>query len=335
MRRRLFVVASLVLLASQARAEELPWPGVGVLLATPPAGWQLAGKAVGEGGFALRAQPKAGPAASLQVTVIALPQGKEMSLEELRAMLQQASAKVVEASVEKRFEPQPLRLSKGRGWVVQLSDASMVGKPPTPGEFRMIRSAVGTLDAGFLVVVTLLFEDARQAEVEQALALVAGLAVDRRATPAAPGASPLELTVPESRVLVRLPDVGLTSEASTDPSRRYFMLSRREPQLILSAWLEPAEAYRGLEAFWASETRSPAYAGAGAPTNVAKLKEGAWEVVAFDIPVPGGTSAHLRAERVQAGTWIDLHLSSTASRPAAALREELLGTLRAVQVLEK
>lgn len=40
---------------------------------------------------------------------------------------------------------------------------------------------------------------------------------------------------------------------------------------------------------------SPAYEGAGQPTNVALLKEGAWEVVAFDVPVPGGTSAHLRA----------------------------------------
>lgn len=335
MRRRLLAVAALTLLAPSARADELPWPGVGVVQATPPGGWQLAGKAAGEGGFYLRAQPKAGPSASLQATLVALPPGKVISPDELRAQLQQASAKVVEGSVERRFDPQPLRLSRGRGWVVQLTDAAMAGKPPVPGEFRMIRSGVGTLDAGFLVVVTVLFDDARQAEVEQALALVASLAVDRRATPPAPAASPLELTVPESRVLVKLPDVGLTRDPSTDPSRRYFMLSRREPQLLLSAWFEPADAYRGLEAFWESERKSPAYEGAGKPTNVALLKEGAWEVVAFDIPVDGGTSAHLRAQRVQAGTWLDLHLSSTAARPAAALREDLLRTLRAVQVLEK
>ena len=66
------------------------------------------------------------------------------------------------------------------------------------------------------------------------------------------------------------------------------------------------------------------------------LRNGPWEVVAYDVPVPaGGTSAHLRAERVQAGTWIDLHLSSTSVRPPATLRSELMTMLRQVEVVEK
>ena len=113
------------------------------------------------------------------------------------------------------------------------------------------------------------------------------------------------------------------------------MLQRREPSLILSGWLEPASAYKGLDEFWRSETSSPVYTGAGAPTRVEKLRIGAWEVVAFDVPVPGGTSAHLRAEQVKAGTWVDLHLSSTSGKAAPALREELLGVLRQVEVAEK
>jgi hypothetical protein len=134
---------------------------------------------------------------------------------------------------------------------------------------------------------------------------------------------------------VKVPDMGLRPDGPAGGEARYFKLSRTSPQLILSGWLEPASRYKGLRAFWDSESRSPAYAGAGAPTRVEMLQVGPWEVVAFDVVVPGGTSAHLRAERVQAGTWIDLHLSSTSTRAAAALREELVAALRTVEVVEK
>jgi hypothetical protein len=166
-----------------------------------------------------------------------------------------------------------------------------------------------------------------------AASLLPARSIAAPAPPAASGA--FDFTVPESRITVKIPAIGLRPDAVAAAGKRYFKLSRQEPQLIVSGWLEPASAYSGLEAFWASESKSPAYAGAGAPTRVQLLKAGAWEVVAFDIPAPGGTSAHLRAERVQAGTWIDLHLSSTSSRPAAALREELVAVLRAIEIVEK
>src|SRR5262249_61189610 len=123
------------------------------------------------------------------------------------------------------------------------------------------------------------------------------------------------------------PTAGGATHKSSPPSLRpddgapastnYFKLTRRDPQLILSGWLEPASSYKGLKEFWQSESRSPAYAGALAPNRVEMLKTGPWEVVAFDVSVPGGADAHLRAERVQAGTWIDLHLSTTSARPPA------------------
>ena len=66
------------------------------------------------------------------------------------------------------------------------------------------------------------------------------------------------------------------------------------------------------------------------------LREGAWEVVAFDVSVAGATQSNLRAERVEAGTWIDLHLSTVArATPSTKLRADLLAGLRQVQVLQK
>ena len=59
-----------------------------------------------------------------------------------------------------------------------------------------------------------------------------------------------------------------------------------------------------------------------------------WEVAFYDIGLAGGTSAHLRAEQVRAGTWIDLHLSITRATATEAdrdsLRRELLAALAAI-----
>jgi hypothetical protein len=147
---------------------------------------------------------------------------------------------------------------------------------------------------------------------------------------------PFTFTVPQSRVIVRVSDTSLRPDPA-EPSRPgYFKVMRRDPQLIVSGWLEPGARYKGIKAFWEGESKSPAYAGPLAPTRVEMSQNGAWEVVAYDVALPGGiTSAHLRAERVQAGTWIDLHLSTTSTRPAAALRAELITALGRVEIVEK
>jgi hypothetical protein len=147
---------------------------------------------------------------------------------------------------------------------------------------------------------------------------------------------PFTFTVPPSRVIVKVSDASLRPEDAARARPGYFMLTRVEPPLILSGWLEPAERFKGIEAFWEAEKRSPAFAGPLAPIRVGMLREGAWEVVAFDVQLPGGgTQANLRAERVEAGTWIDLHLSTASTRPPATLRTELLAALRHVEVVKK
>jgi hypothetical protein len=148
---------------------------------------------------------------------------------------------------------------------------------------------------------------------------------------------PFTFTVPQSRVLVKVSDPSLLPDATASAKPNYFRLTRREPLLIVSGWLEPAQQYKGLNAFWQSESRSPAYAGPLAPVRVEMLREGAWEVVAFDVSLPGATQSNLRAERVEAGTWIDLHLSTIArgATPSTKLRAQLLAVLPQVQVLQK
>jgi hypothetical protein len=143
-------------------------------------------------------------------------------------------------------------------------------------------------------------------------------------------------TVPPSRVVVRIPDTSLRPSAEPSNGPNYFKLERHDPQLIVSGWLEPVAGYKGLDAFWQSESSSPAFAGPLAPTRVEMLHEGRWEVVAYDVALPGGgTQSNLRAKQVAAGTWIDLHFSTVSTRPAATLRAELLAALKGVQIWEK
>jgi len=148
---------------------------------------------------------------------------------------------------------------------------------------------------------------------------------------------PFTFTVPQSQVILQISEPALRSDPVGDARPGYFKLTRAEPLLTLSGWLEPAQQYKGLEAFWAGELQSPALAGAMAPTRVEKLREGTWEVVAYDVSVPGLVQSHLRAERVEANTWIDLHLSIRVADPgkSAKSRADLLKVLRQVQVVQK
>lgn len=151
-----------------------------------------------------------------------------------------------------------------------------------------------------------------------------------------PATGPFTFTVPQSRVIVKVSDTSLRADPAEPNRPGYFKVMRREPQLILSGWLEPGARYKGIKAFWEAESKSPAFAGPLAPTRIEMSQNGAWEVVAYDVSLPGGiTSAHLRAERVQAATWIDLHLSTTSTRPAATLRAELIAALGRVEIVEK
>jgi hypothetical protein len=316
-----------------ARAAEFAWPGRGTVRMTVPAGWNV--KPIdSEKGIEFRASPRTDRAFA-QFTLLPLPPGDELSAAEVRKELERLVKPYVAGSVEKKFAPKPLPVSRGSGWFVQLTDASRVGKPHDPDYSKMMRTGLAALGDGVLMATTVAFDDPAWPEVTEAMSLLASVRVEAKGDGSAAAPGPFEFTVPQSRVTVKVPDLGLRPDEPPDVKRRYFKLSRENPQLILSGWLEPASAYKGLKDFWESERRSPAYAGAGAPTRVELTKVGAWEVVAFDVVVPGGTSAHVRAERVQAGTWIDLHLSSTGARAPATLREELVTALRSIEVVEK
>ena len=53
------------------------------------------------------------------------------------------------------------------------------------------------------------------------------------------------------------------------------------------------------------------------------------------MPTPFGSNAHIRAHWLQAGTWVDLHLSLTSERTARENHAQLKRVLKAIRVRQE
>ena len=144
-----------------------------------------------------------------------------------------------------------------------------------------------------------------------------------------------ELTVPVSRLVMTIPKAALVPAKGGNDSPRYFYLHDKTAGLIMSGWFEPAERYPGLQQLWSSDTAAWRKKGLRDPQNVRRARIGKWEAIAYEMAVPVGTNSHLRAQRVQAGTWIDLHLSITSRESSTTNQQALAKALTAIRVTER
>lgn len=143
--------------------------------------------------------------------------------------------------------------------------------------------------------------------------------------------SRLEMTLPAGQLAQRAMDIG-----GSTSSPRYFHFSDPARGLILSGWFEPSNAFKGLAQFWEEEQAAWKKKGLPTPTNVSTGKVGPWETVFYEHSFRDGLlSSHVRAHLVQAGTWIDLHISVTAKEPGPKNRSTIESILKSIAVKEK
>ena len=152
-------------------------------------------------------------------------------------------------------------------------------------------------------------------------------------------ANSYELSVPISRLLMTIPKGSLlpkqnTVGGSTD-SPRYFYFEDKRRALIASGWFESSREYSTFNQNWNDEKNSWRSRNFPVPINEKFFKLGGWEAVAYDMPLPTGGNSHIRAHWVQAGTWIDLHLSLTSETSSSGSREKLLELLKSIQVKQR
>ena len=142
------------------------------------------------------------------------------------------------------------------------------------------------------------------------------------------------VTVGVSKLVIMMPKDDLLAD-SRGRELRYFKFSAPNSSLIVSGWFEPDRLFPGVDQNWKDNVGNWRKKGLPEPRNVQFSKVGKWDVASYELDVPNLTNSHLLAEYVEAGTWIELHLSTTTTAPAAENRAKLAEILQRISVTER
>jgi hypothetical protein len=147
------------------------------------------------------------------------------------------------------------------------------------------------------------------------------------------------LTVPVSRLVMTIPKGKLALKVNraggSADSPRYFYFEDKDSRLLISGWFESDQGFPGIKQFWTNETAEWKREGLPEARDVAFVQLGDWNAVLYGIDSTVGRNSHVRAHWVQAGTWIDIHLSLTADLHQKEIREELQSVLKTISVAER
>lgn len=151
----------------------------------------------------------------------------------------------------------------------------------------------------------------------------------------------ITMSVPVSRITISLPRGNLErndgSGAGSAASPRYFRFDDPKQGIIVSGWFESANQFGGFEQFWKAEFQSMKKNGVNVKGIPDVVRVGPWIAAAYDVdmgPVKGANT-HLRSELVEAGTWVDLHISVTEAGSVEDARNVALQFLKDVVVTER
>jgi len=149
----------------------------------------------------------------------------------------------------------------------------------------------------------------------------------------------IELSVPASRVILGLPKGAFVkaeaADVATTANPRYFVFEDQPARVILSGWFEPAHRYENVRTSWEASVKGMARTRDGQPDAVFS-KIGPWETGSYVMDIPSGPNTHMRAHLLLAGTWIELHLSSSAAeRKSGEQLAALTQLIRSIRVQEK
>jgi len=147
------------------------------------------------------------------------------------------------------------------------------------------------------------------------------------------------LTVPVSKVNVSFPRGNLAryeqSAGGATESPRYFQLRDAARGLVISGWLESEASWEGWKKFFAGEFAGllkSQYPPSKAPDQ---LEVGPWQGFSYEVDLTSERSAHLRVERRESGTWLDLHISVTGDGPVEELHARAIAFLKTIEMKRK
>jgi hypothetical protein len=151
-----------------------------------------------------------------------------------------------------------------------------------------------------------------------------------------------EITVPVSHVTLVVPEAGLRvikkdSGGSTSSPRYFYLKDDAKGERIVSGWFESAlrikDVKQTLRGSWDVEGANLKKAGFE-PFDVVFGEIDDWATISYQIQIPteNGSSVHIRASRIIADTWIDLHLSVTSTASQEDNRALVMQLLKSMTV---
>jgi hypothetical protein len=155
---------------------------IGDLSVNAPSSWKVKTRQLGEIGYEISLVPANGANAKALLSIFALPKPREIDAKAIDAMLTQTCERFAPGSVEKKTTLRPYRLKQGYGVSAVFTDASLVGQPSKPNDYKVMSPGLIQLTPSSQIVVTLFADDTAAPEFAAMQAIVETL----RLTPVKP-----------------------------------------------------------------------------------------------------------------------------------------------------
>lgn len=298
-----------------------------------------------DGTYDLKLTPPAGEKASLTISIGKLKPGTPpLSREQFNAMADQAAAPILSECVEKKAVYKDISVRGGQGLYCILTDASLVNKPPVPGDYKYAALLLAHYDNGCIAYATALTDDPGGANFQLMLKTFSGIEpsfatpdktppvqvrTNRQGVYIGNAGSKVKLLVPSNTSFKQKPVGKGAGGGLANPG--YFFGSDSKTGVVLSGWFEPASkfGFKDAKQMWIGE-------GLDRADNVQYTTINDWDVILYEMVIAEAKfrQSHIRANYLRGDTWIDLHLSITdSSRSGKSLRNELIAYLKTLKIV--
>jgi len=285
-----------------------------------------------------------------RLVLLADPIINDMTKDYLLARAQQLGDREAQNSIEKKATIIPLDIENGFGAYYVLTNAKLAGKIPGPNEYKVTASFMIKYGDNLYVTAMLSSDDASNAEFQYMLKAIAGMrpVLNKpsskegiKITQTAQGMQISIATSPKKLFILGKslkPRKHLSGGEMNNPG--YFSFQDTQTNILISGWIEPATKfqYSSAKEMWNSDKAGKTKDNILMPKNEEYQQIGDWNVYLYDLQMPpqfkGVSNTHLRANYLDKGTWIDVHLSLTKDIPSKTLRETLIAYLKTLSIVD-
>lgn len=140
-----------------------------------------------------------------------------------------------------------------------------------------------------------------------------------------------ELTSGWSNLILTIPKAGM-SPPSIEVNRSRFEMINNTEWMIISGWLEPEAKFPGIRKVWQGNVTGWRKKKLPIPEVVTFSDKGNWEVVEYINNIDDQQQFSIESHRVEAGTWIHLHLSIFAQKIDPSIKAKLHKFMQQIKV---